>query len=203
MRVACVSVLIAGAIAASVSSGCSPSKWERSFTPVEAMNASLPESVAVKIREVPWERIEAALQELEAERAASDAPQEEWPADKQLAAKEKLLRALQVTAEPSAVEIIGRSAFRTPYGADTAGGELTALARKVGADTVVWASNYLGKTQVVRDEPVNEWRTGSWSTGRDGRRRYDSFSENSTIWVPIVVEADEHAFMAYFLRSTQ
>jgi hypothetical protein len=48
---------------------------------------------------------------------------------------------------------------------------------------------------------VTEWRSGSWSPrSSDGRSR--TFSENSTIWVPIVVQQDERAWMAYFLRDT-
>jgi hypothetical protein len=159
---------------------------------------ALPAKQEVKIREVPWQRLDAALQELEEERAAADAPPDEWPADKSLAAEQKLLTALQVTADPSHVEILGRSTFRTTSETNPNSGELAAFARKVGADTVVWSSSYLGKAQIVRDEPVTEWRTGSWSTGK---RRSQTYTESSTIWVPVVVEGDEHAFLVYFLRT--
>jgi hypothetical protein len=178
--------------------GCGPSNWERSFTP-EGEAPALASAAPVRLREVPWERLEAALVKLDAERAASDAPPDEWPQDKKDAAKQELLRALQVTTPIDGVEILGRSAFRTTWQTSPTDGELEALARKKGANLVVWSSNYLGKTQVVRDEPVTEWRTGSYYAGRDRRSR--TYTENSTIWVPVVVEADEHAFMAYFLRE--
>jgi hypothetical protein len=180
--------------------GCS-SEWERAYSPAGASAAPLHAGQPLKIRDVPWQRLDVALYELEQERAASDAPPDEWPDEKKAAAKQKLLTALQVTADASSVEILGRSTFRTTWTTNPNDGELAAFARKIGADTVVWSSNYLGKAQVVRDEPVSEWRSGSWSTGPDGRRRSDTFSENSTIWVPIVVEADENAFVAYFLRT--
>lgn len=185
--------------------GCA-SEWERAYVPSmpsDTPHASLGADAQVRIRDVPWQRIDGALRELEAERAASDAPPDEWPPEKQEAAKQKLLTALQVTAPASEVEILGRSVFRTTSDTNPHDGELAAFARKIGADTVVWASNYLGKTQVVRDEPVSEWRSGTWSSGRHGSRRSDTFTENSTIWVPVVVEADEHAFIAYFLRGAR
>jgi hypothetical protein len=120
--------------------------------------------------------------------------------EKSLAAKQKLLTALQVTADPAHVEILGRSEFRTTSETNPNDGELAAFARKLGAETVVWSSNYLGKAQIVRDEPVTEWRTGSWSSGH-GTRRYQTYTESATIWVPVVVEGDEHAFLVYFLRT--
>lgn len=189
---------VGGAIA--LAAGCGPSNWERTFTAQSTAPALLPAD-PVRMREVPWERVESALVQLDAQRAASDVPPEEWPADKKLAAKAELLRALQVSAPPEQVELLGRSAFRTTYRTDPADGELEALARKKGANLVVWSSNYLGKAQIVRDEPVTEWRTGSYYSGRDRRSR--TYTENSTIWVPVVVEADEHAFMAYFLRESR
>jgi hypothetical protein len=194
LRTAIVGLMALGA------AGCE-SKWERSFTPLDEAPA-LAEAQTVRMREVPWERLEAALVELDAERSASDVPPEEWPEEKKAAAKLRLLQALQVSADPSAVQVIGRSAFRTTYQTNPTSGELEALARRKGATTVVWSSNYLGKTQVVRDEPVTEWRSGSYYSSRSGRRRSETFTENSTVWVPVVVEADEHAFMAYFLRDS-
>lgn len=181
--------------------GCA-SEWERAYVGAQPNAAPLASGQAIRMRDVPWQRLDAALQTLEADRASSDAPPDEWPVEKKTAAKQTLLTALQVTAPVDSVEILGRSTFRTTSSSTAPNnGELESFARKIGADTVVWSSNYLGKAQVVRDEPVSEWRTGSWSSGRDGRRRYDSFSENSTIWVPIVVEADEHAYVAYFIRE--
>ncbi len=181
--------------------GACASAWERSYAPAAPDGTPLAPQQSVKVRDVPWERLDAALRELDAERAASDAPPDEWPADKKAGAKQRLLTALQVTADPATAEILGRSTFRTTSQTNPNDGELASFARKIGANTVVWSSNYLGKTQVVRDEPVSEWRSGSWAAGRDGRRRYDSFTEHSTIWVPVVVEADEHAFVAYFIRT--
>lgn len=196
------SILAAGGAAIMLTlTGCGASPWEGTFSPVSPGAPALAADTPVRLRDVSWERLQAALTELEAERAASDAPPDEWPAEKKADAKARLLRALQVTADPATVQVLGRSTFRTTWQTDPNDGELAAFARRIGATTVVWSTNYLGKTRVVRDEPVSEWRTGSYPSYRDGRRHTQTFSENATIWVPVVVDADEHAFMAYFLRE--
>lgn len=204
MRCPHLRVLFPTVVALLAATACGPSKWEGTYTPSQPAAAvpALAATEEVRLREVSWERLAAALDELDAERAASDAPFEEWPAAEQDAAKSRLLRALQVTADPAQVQLLGRSVFRTTYSTNPNDGKLASFARTIGANTVVWSSNYLGKTQVVRDEPVTEWRTGS-TYSRHGRRRSDTFTENSTIWVPVVVEADEHAFIAYYLRESR
>lgn len=184
--------------------GCQSSPWESEFRSSGASAATaIPDDAPLRIREVPWERIQNTLARLDAERAASDVHPDDWDQARKDAAKAELLRGLQVSEPPSSVQILGRSDFRTTnklaVPADDA--ELKRFARKIGATTVIWSSSYLGKADVVRSEPVTEWRSGSWSPrSSDGRSR--TFSENSTIWVPIVVQQDERAWMAYFLRDT-
>lgn len=183
--------------------GCEASRWEREFVPTGVAAAPLPETAPVRVREVPWDRVQATLAELAAEIAASDQHPDDWPADRKADHKARLLRGLQVDADPGTVDILGRSEFRTTGGENPRDGELVALARKVGATTVVWAGEYLGKADAIRQESATEFRSGSWSdpSEADSRRRSGSYSETATIFFPVVVRADEHAYLVYFLRE--
>lgn len=181
--------------------GCT-STWENMYTPVGERAPALPADAAVTLREVPWERVQATLGELEKERAASDVHPDEWTDEQKGEAKTKLLRGLQVSADPAAVRVLGRSVFRSTERVQPNSGELEAFARKIGATMVVWSSTYLGKTEKIVQEPVSQYSTGTDRYRDDrGRRRTDSYTENSTLWVPVVVKADEHAWTAYFLRE--
>lgn len=166
--------------------------------------AASPHSGTVRIREVPWDRVQQTLRKLDAERAESDIHPDEWSESRRLTAKTDLLRGLQISEDPRTVQILGRSDFRTTdrIVRPSDDPELMKMARRLGATTVVWSSSYLGKADVTRSEPVTEWRSGSWSPSRLDERGNRTFSESSTIWVPVVVQADERAWMAYFLRES-
>lgn len=200
------SVLVSTAlVAVMVTVGCQSSPWESEFRSSGVTRPASPisDNAPLRVREVPWERIQNTLAKLDAERVASDIHPDEWDQARKDAAKAELLRGLQMSESPANIEILGRSDFRTTnqLGVPTDDPELRKFARSIGATTVVWSSSYLGKADVVRSEPVTEWRSGSWSPrSSDGRSR--TFSENSTIWVPIVVQQDERAWMAYFLRDS-
>lgn len=185
--------------------GCAASPWESEYRPSGTSTAAVAATTdgPVRIREVPWERIQATLQRLDADRIASDIHPDEWDQDRKDRAKAELLRGLQISEDPGRVEILGRSDFRSTDTLVRPGedAELLRFARKVGATTVIWSSSYVGKADVVRSEPVTEWRSGSWSP-RHGDHSSRTYSENSTIWVPIVVQRDERAWMAYFLRES-
>lgn len=201
-----IDALVPTLVAAAVLGGCTASPWESEYrsSGAEATGsrrvAADPDGT-VRIREVSWERIQSTLHELDAERAASDIHPDDWDPQRKLAAKAKLLRGLQVSEDPRDVTVLGRSVFRTTDRVRPDDGGLIAFARKIGATTVIWSSSYMGKADVVRSEPVTEWRSGTWDR-RDPDRGSRTFSENSTIWVPVVVQADERAWMAFFLRET-
>lgn len=182
--------------------GCSPSLWQSEYRAV-ATAPPLPTGGTVVLREVPWERVQRTLEELRAEVEASDIHPDEWPAERRSAADAKLLRALQVSGDPSSVEILGRSVFRTTSRTRPDDGELSEFARRIGATMVVWSSKYLGKTETVVQEPLTEYvtETGSGYRDRHGVRRSDSYTRTSTLWVPVRVSADENAWMAFFLRE--
>lgn len=184
--------------------GCAASPWERNYVPHSAA-PRLPGSAAVSVRSVPWERVVGTLRELEAEVAASDSHPDEWPEERRAAARARLLRGLQVSESPERVAVVGRSEFRSTerIRPETAEGtaRLASFARRVGADTVVWTARYVGKADAIVDQPVTTHAHGLLHRRGDGRDI--PYSETTTTWVPVVVRADEYAFIAYFLRRDE
>jgi uncharacterized protein YceK len=175
--------------------GCSVSVWERSFVATGEV-AQVASNAPVRVREVDWGRLQAGLERLQRAAAESDVPESEWPRERREEAKAELLRVLQVTGDPAAVEVVGRSDFRTTSELRPERDEdLVRLARKVGATEVVWSRRLLGKGETIIREPVTTYST-DWGWGRRRRGGLDS----STAWVPVVVAADEYAYVAYFLR---
>lgn len=194
--------LILALAAAAALGACAASPWSASYESSGAPAPERPPHASVMLREVPWERLQQTLVDLQAERAASDVYPDEWPAERKAAAKERLLRGLQVSGDPAAIEVLGRSQFSTTSPIRPADGELEALARRVGATLVVWSRTYLGRTQTTMQEPVSGYTTASRNyRDKRGKWRSETYTEHSTIWVPVQVEADEHAWMAYFIRE--
>lgn len=185
--------------------GCQASPWKENFAPTGDAAATLAPTAAVELRQVPWERLQAFLQQMEAENARSDVNPADWPAEKRLATKAALLRALQVSEDPATVDVLGRSDFRTtdrisPDAADAA--DLQKVAREFGADRVVWSRRFVGKSETIVQEPITSYSSGTaWGTGnRKNNNRSVYYSESSTTWVPLRITADEYAYVAYFLR---
>ncbi|MFO0858254.1 MAG: hypothetical protein U0640_12965 [Phycisphaerales bacterium] len=200
---ACALLLSVGAcmIALTVG-GCATSNvWERSLErgPDQSPLAGSKDT-SVKVRQVSWDRIEGALLKLESEASASDVHPDEWSADRKLAAKGTLLKGLQVSQPASNVSILGRSQFRTSSEMRNQEPVLEAVARKLGANMVVYSTRYLGKTEKVVDHPVSSqsWRSG-YRRDRDGDYHPDTWSETTTTWIPIRMSVDETGGIAYYL----
>lgn len=181
--------------------------WEQGYVPDDSAVTVVDAGAGpVRVREVPWERMGAGLRELDQRLAASDRPPSEWSAEQRMDAKATLLRTLQVSTDPSAVEVVGRSDFRTtdsvvPLGADRE--SLERFARRVGATDAVFASRSLGRADKIVDRPVTSTGYVSvWGSSRRGRDRWwdDSYSQSSTTWVPVRVSAEETGFVVFFLR---
>ena len=100
-------------VAAVGSGGCNHSPWKNAFQPSGETVTSAAFQGSVKVREVPWERVQGTLSQLYAELVASDVPEADMPESQRAARKASLLRGLQVTADPRTVEILGRSEFRS------------------------------------------------------------------------------------------
>lgn len=179
-------------------SGCSSTPvWEEHYRGVEP--GTHPETASVVVREVPWSRLDEALREIERARASSDEHPDEWPEDRRLAERARLLTALQISEEPQDVTVLGRSVFRSTRSVDPADGSLERFARSIGADYAVWAAHYEGTRKVRRTEPVQHH---GFSTGMSfGSRRGAMVSPwYGTTFVPVTVEEDEHAWLVYYLK---
>jgi hypothetical protein len=181
--------------------GCaSPSLWEAAYTGVGPDDS--PGHPPPRVRDVPWDRLHAAREELGREATESDTHPEAWPPERREAAKAKLLRALQVVEYPASIEVLGRSEFTTTRTINPDDGELSAFGRRLGASRVIWSSRHLGKADTIVSEPVTTYVVRhDWTRGKGGKRRYEPVSYHTTTWVPVTIRADEHAWVAYFLRD--
>lgn len=197
--------MVFGALALGAMSGCtSGGEWAHHYQPevlgrVEGTGPVLGAQDAVEVREVAWDRMEAALN-VERRAGSGDVHPRDWSDETRAAERMELLRELQVPDSTTAM-ILGRATFTSTEVATK--DELIEKARKVGANRVIVSTRPLGQREVIRDEPVTTTSTGTrWSDrrGRDGRSRYESYSETSTTYVPIVVDAELVQYAAYFLR---
>lgn len=180
--------------------GCKTSTaWDRSL--VMGPDRAATATTGATVRTVPWERVQATLEELQKDVVTSDTHPDDWSAAQKSAEKAKLLRGLQVSQDASRVLILGHSHFSTTDNLAKAEADLGRIARNLGADMVVWSSRVLGKTDAVVDRPVTSstWGTG-WFKDSDGERRPDTFTAHTTSWVPVRVSLDETGAVAYFLR---
>ncbi len=185
--------------------GCA-SIWERTYEPrAEALTGRISRSDDVTVRKVPWSRLEATLTELSEAQADRDIHWDEWPDADRKAADAVLLRGLQVSEDPSLIEVLGRSSFKSTDRLKPTDGSLERFAAKIGATYAIWSSKVLGKTDKIVQEPVRESgfrpiRYYDRKRGRYGTRyEYDDW----TTYVPVVIEADETAWVVYYLRHRQ
>ena len=196
-RIPLVRLAVFGSIAVTLTACTSP--WRESFEP--ATIADSPPTERAVIREVPWERIDTVLRAIDAERAASDVHPDEWPADRLDAEKARLATALQLSEDPADLEILGRSVFKSTADVDLFDGSLSAFATSIGADYAIWSTSYVGRAQTIEREPVT--RTGAgWTRHRrrDGHVDYDYLPYNETLYVPVVIERDQFAWVVFYVR---
>lgn len=183
--------------------GCA-SVWQRNFESRSgvALNA-LPAKAPVHVREVPWSRVEQALVDLSKLWEESDEPYEEWSLEKKRDADARLLRALQVTESPDQVLVVGRSSFKSTERVRPGSGDLEDFARKIGADTAIWASRYVGRGERIETQPVysSGYRHVQYYDARSNKYRTRYEYDDWTTYVPVVVEADETAWVVYYLRN--
>lgn len=189
--------LISGLLLA-LGAGCHTSPWESGLARGPDTAAPRAEGTAVRVREVPWERVEATLAALRADVAASDVHPDEWPVERRAEHKVRLLNGLQISESAETVKVLGKSEFRAVDRVVIPNDELDRLARSLGADTVVWSSRALGKADRVVQEPVTWYNDGTSAWGRADR---GAFGEMRTGWVPVRVQVDETGYVGFFLRS--
>jgi len=186
--------------------GCSTSPWGDAFVAAPGTPAiKLDAQAEVRVRQVPWDRLQAGLREIEAQAAASNVHPDEWSPERKAEVKAKMLRTLQVSENPSTVTILGRSSFRTtrpprPLQGGVPEG-IAEQARRVGATGVAWSFRHVGKAETIVQEPVWTYSTGLHD--HYGRAGYGAYGSSSTVWVPVVILADQYAFVAYFMRPAE
>ena len=197
-------ILLLSAFTLLAFAGCTTSSvWENEFRRGESRAMPRSQNASIRIREVPWERVNQTLIEINEKLAKNDTHYDDWSPDQKARLKSQMLRGLQISTPAEQVDILGRSEFRTTDRLRPEDGTLEAFARKVGATTVIITTAYLGKADTIRQEAITEYRSGTSTrnVSDDSRRRDHSISESSTIWVPIRVQADENAFIAFFLHE--
>lgn len=193
--------LVVGVLA-SILGGCQGSRWERGLATGPDAAAPLAERAPVRFREVQWERVEATLEELRRDEGATAVHPSEWSAERKGEHKARLLAGLQISEPAPQVRVVGKSEFRTTDAINVPSTELEALARGLGADTVVWSRKLLGKTDRVVSEPATSFTDGTyWSRDADGRLRSRSYSETRTDWIPVRVRVDETAYIGFFFAT--
>ena len=189
---------IAAASAVALLAGCN-STWKSTYEPASV--ATYPPTERVVIREVPWQRVDTVLKEIDRARAASDVHPDEWPQAERDAEKARLVTALQLSGDPADIEILGRSVFTSTASVDLFDGSLSSFATSIGADYAIWSTSYLGTAQTIEREPIT--RTGyGFAQGRrrDGHFDYDYLPYNETLYIPVVIERDQFAWLVFYVR---
>ncbi|MBM4108206.1 MAG: hypothetical protein FJ255_05265 [Phycisphaerae bacterium] len=178
--------------------GCA-NPWRDAFAPARPGAPTLERLAGPAIvREAPWERVGPALERARAAIAADPQHPDDWPIEKRRAFDAPLLEALRVNAAD--FDIVGRSRFTSTTPLDPADGSLARAAAQRGAVMAVWSSRFLGRTERLVSEPVHSYTSGTLSRrDRDGKRRTETYSETTTTYVPVKVQADEREYIAFFL----
>ncbi|MGP1273074.1 MAG: hypothetical protein ACTS22_07055 [Phycisphaerales bacterium] len=180
-------------LASPLAGGCA-TVWEENYRPISDAS-SLPSGEKISIREIPWERMERAIEDSRQRIVESDTHPADWDEHRQRDARADLLNALQVAADPDSARVIGVSSFRTTDVVKPWDGSLVGFAREVGANTVVWSDRYLGKAQAIVDRTIYIDRIDYGRRGDEDRSRIGT----ETATVPVVVNRDERGYTAFFL----
>lgn len=199
-----VRTFVAIGVALSLAGCASQTVWEQNLerSGGEAVVlAPLDKTASVTVRDIAWDRLQTTLSEIEQTRASSDVHVSEWTPAQKDAEKARLLRGLQVSQNPQSVTVVAHSQFRTTDELGDPRATLPEVARKLGANLVVYSTRVLGKTDKIVQEPVSTNRSGTvWYRDTDDRYRSDNYNEQQTTWIPVRVSADEVGAIAFFLR---
>ncbi|HEX8521746.1 MAG TPA: hypothetical protein VF669_05775 [Tepidisphaeraceae bacterium] len=181
--------------------GCA-SPWQKNFTPNRSLAQKFPPTTSVQLRTVEFERLQNYERREKDMRVHSTTAPEDFTAAERLAAKNRLLEALQLKERGDEIQVIGWSAFADSEQRDLQGKDLEELAEKIGADVVVASSAYAGHVNRVVEYPLTSYSnyySNDFGRGRRGGRSY-SGSESSTVWVPTTVSEPQYYYQAVFLR---
>ncbi|MCA9302584.1 MAG: hypothetical protein KC996_00530 [Phycisphaerales bacterium] len=184
-------------ILAIILAGCS-TPWKDHYTGAPIGHYERTDDV--EIREVPWQRVDEALRYIDEQRAASDIHWSEWSRDDKFEEQGVLLRALQISGDPRDIIVLGRNVFRSTDDLSPQDGSLAKFAQSIGADYAVWSAHYVGKADKVVQEPVHRSGISIGVHGGHGHHGHTIGGWDETVYVPVVVEADEYAWVVYYLR---
>jgi nucleotide-binding universal stress UspA family protein len=159
----------------------------------------------VQIRTVEYERFQQYAERERQIRIESTVAPQDLPREEQLAARQRLLDALQIPEPADRTIVLGWSEFTETQRLDPHERPLSDFARRRGADYAVVTSAYRGPVTTVVREPVTTYSHG-WVTGtpvRRGRVRSTTFTDTSTTWVPMQITEDAYFYQAFFLRRAR
>lgn len=192
-------LLLSALLCAAALTGCA-NRWSTSFEPaVGATGIVYPPTQHVTVRQVPWARLVPTLDGIQERLITTDVHPSEWSDETRREVQTDLLLALQFEPTDDA-EVFGVSSFSTTDDVRPESGELATYARSIGADYVVWADRSLGLRDTIVREPVQTSGVyGGWGYGR--RSRGHGGLSTETVWVPVVVERENIAFLAFYVRT--
>ena len=200
-RCSLLGLSFAAAVMLMLGACAAPSAWQRSLRTGPDLMPRAAANAAVTVRRVPWERVQKTLGAIEAKLAASDRHPDEWNQAERESLEQMLLTGIQVSQPAERVLVLGDAQFRTTDDLSGAEGELSRMARNLGADMVVWSTRVLGKADKISQEPVTTHTNATgWYRDSNNDRKYDSYNATSTTWVPIRLSVDETGAVAFFLR---
>jgi hypothetical protein len=188
-----------------LATGCA-SPWEKSFqSNPELRGQKFPPTPNVHVRTVEYERLKKFTDEEHQRRVNSTTAPVDLPPEQKMAMKNRLLQALQIPERGDDAVIVGTSQFTSPEVLKPDDPNLAAFAKKLGADTVVVSTAYLGKASRIDTVPVTSYSTDTYITHyrRNGNRispAYTTVNSSSTAWVPVPVTEDQYLHQAFFLR---
>jgi hypothetical protein len=184
--------------------GCT-NPWKSNFEPnPEVETRQLSPTEAVQVRVVEFERLQRYSADERSRRIASTTAPQDLPPEEQLAAKNRLLEALQLRERGDEIVLLGWSEFTWPAKLEF-DSQLQGFATKIGADYVVVASEYGGMITRTIDRPITTYsHSYATVTGPRGRRgRVITYSDTHTTWVPTDVTEPQYFYTAAFLRKAR
>ncbi len=176
--------------------GCA-SPWERNYQANPLVERKFPPTSRVDRRVVEFERLENYEKAERQRRVESPVSPEDYTEAQRLAAKNRLLEALQLPDRGDSIMILGWSRFADTDQLNLRGDKLADFARKIGANVVVSSAGFMGQVNRIVDYPLTSY-TNYYTYGHRSRGFYST--ESSTVWVPTSVVENEYFYEAVFLR---
>ena len=181
--------------------GCA-SPWEKNFQANPMLDHKPPPTQDVQLRTVEVERLRNYEDAERKERIESTTSPADFTPEQRLAAKNRLLEALQLRERGDDIQIVGWSRFIDSEPRDPNDPELREFARTIGADVVVTSIGYVGQVSRIVDYPLTSYSNYYTSVhgARRGRGTLYSGSAYSTVWVPTPVTENQYYHQAVFLH---